>query len=332
MNNRNNDSAYIDLITRKLSNEISPEEDQKLGMWLSESNENQQLFDSYKATWYEMDRVKGKTSKDIDSEWARLEQAIDFEGRTIRINAKFTHVYRYAAAILMIAVSAFLIYYFLSNRGTEQLVARAQIEEVKLSEGSKVTVNSNSTFTYPKKFEKDKREVELSGEAFFEVAMDPERPFIIHTGDIRVEVLGTSFNVKAYEHHRQIEVTVSSGKVAVYPQQNPDDRVVLVKGQKAIFHKSSTKIEKSLNEDINFNSWKTKVIIFEDAPMPEVIRIINEIYKSDLMLIGDRLDECPVTTTFDNQSLESVLNVLRSTLDLTIERKGDRYEISGKGC
>ena len=77
---------------------------------------------------------------------------------------------------------------------------------------------------------------------------------------------------------------------------------------------------------------KTKEIIFEDTPMPEVIRIINEIYKSELTLVGDQLKECPVTTTFDNQSLESVLNVLESTLDLTIEQKGDKIEISGEGC
>ena len=66
--------------------------------------------------------------------------------------------------------------------------------------------------------------------------------------------------------------------------------------------------------------------------MPEVVRIINEIYKSDIRLIGDQLEECPVTTTFDNQSLESILNVLESTLGLTIEQDGQEVEISGEGC
>jgi len=113
---------------------------------------------------------------------------------------------------------------------------------------------------------------------------------------------------------------------------NPDEQAVLVKGQKAIFYKSSTKIEATLNEDINFASWKTKQIIFEDTPMPEVIRVINEIYKSDVKLVGDQLNDCPVTTTFDSQSLESILNVLESTLDLSIEEKGNSIEVSGDGC
>ena len=325
---------YLDLITKKLSDEISLEEDLKLKKWLEESSENQKIFDSYKTTWDEMDHVKGKSSRDVDAEWGRLTSAIDFEEDTIQIKERslFTNVYRYAAAILMISVAAFSIYYFLNNQRTEQLVAQVQIQEVELSEGSRVTVNSNSKLTYPKKFQKDKREVKLAGEAFFEVTKDPERPFIINAGDVRVEVLGTSFNVKAYENQEHVEVTVSTGKVAVYSMDNPDEQAVLVKGQKAIFYKSSTKIEATLNEDINFASWKTKQIIFEDTPMPEVIRVINEIYKSDVKLVGDQLNDCPVTTTFDSQSLESILNVLESTLNLSIEEKGNSIEVSGDGC
>lgn len=333
-----NDNAphieYLDLITKKLSGETSADEDHKLQQWLKDSNENQEVFNSYKATWDEMDRVKDKTSREVDFEWSRLEDAIDFEESTTQKNERslFANIYRYAAALLAIAIATFSIYYVVNNADSEQVVAQIQIQEVKLSEGSKVTVNSNSRLTYPKKFQQDKRVVTLDGEAFFEVAKDPERPFIINAGKIRVEVLGTSFNVKAYENLEQVEVVVSTGKVAVYSLNKPDEKVVLVKGQKAIFYKSSTKIEASLNEDINFAAWKTKEIIFEDTPMPEVIRIINEIYKSDLKLVGDQLVECPVTTTFDNQSLESILNVLESTLDLSIKEKGNSFEVYGEGC
>ena len=325
---------FLNLITKKLSGEISFDEGEKLKVWLDEDNENQQIFDSYQATWNEMDRVKGKSSREVDMEWERLEKSIDFKAITPKAAERslFANVYRYAAALLIIVLAGFTAYYFLYNQESEQLVAELQIQEVELSEGSKVTINSNSKLTYPKKFEKDKRVVALSGEAFFEVAKDPNRPFIINAGEIRVEVLGTSFNVKAHETHDNIEVTVSSGKVAVYRTNNPDERVILIKGQKAIFYKSTTKIEASINDNINFNAWKTKQIIFEDTTMPDVVRIINEIYKSDLKLVGGQLDECPVTTTFDNQSLESILNVLESTLDLKIEQKGEGHEISGDGC
>jgi transmembrane sensor len=325
---------YLDLIVKELSGENSVEDQKKLLLWLNEDEENQKIFDSYKSTWNEMDRVNGKSSREINLEWIRLENDINFEDSAPLATQRslFSNVYRYAAVLLFVVVAGFTVYYFLNNQGTEQLVAQVQIQELKLSEGSKVTVNSNSKLTYPKRFQKDKREVELSGEAFFEVAKDPNRPFIIHAGELQVEVLGTSFNVRAYENQNEIEVSVSSGKVAVYRPENPDEKVVLIKGQKAIFYKSSTKIEASINDNINFDSWKTKQIIFEDTPLPEVVRIINEIYKSDLELVGTQLNECPVTTTFDNQSLKSILNVLESTLDLTIEQKGNSFIISGEGC
>ena len=334
MSSKSKHIEYLDLITKKLSDEISLDEGQRLDDWLGQKKENQQIFNSYEATWNEMDRVKGKSSREVDMEWERLENAIDFEVsvRKTKERPLFGNMYRYAAVLVFMIVAVFVLYFFLNSNPQQQLLAEVQIQEVELSEGSKVTVNSNSKLTYPKKFEKDQRVVALSGEAFFEVAKDPDRPFIINAGEIRVEVIGTSFNVKAHEIHDNIEVTVSSGKVAVYRPENPDERVILIKGQKAIFYKSTTKIEASINDNINFNAWKTKQIIFEDTPMPDVVRIINEIYKSDLKLIGGQLDECPVTTTFDNQTLESILNVLESTLDLKIERKGNSFEISGDGC
>ncbi len=325
---------YLDLIVKELSGENSAEDQKRLRVWLNEDKENQRIFDSYQATWDEMDRVNGKSFREVDVEWARLENEIDFEASAPKATQRslFGNLYRYAAALLFVVFAGFAVYYFLNHQGAEQLVAELQIQEVELSEGSKVTVNSNSKLSYPTTFEKDRRVVSLSGEAFFEIAKDPDRPFIIQAGDIQVEVLGTSFNVKAYENHNEIEVTVSTGKVAVYRPENPDEKVILIKGQKAIFYKSTTKIETSINDNINFQAWKTKQIIFEDTPLPEVVHIINEIYKSDLKLIGTQLNECPVTTTFDNQSLKSVLNVLENTLDLKIEQKGNTFEISGEGC
>ncbi|MCK5103232.1 MAG: FecR domain-containing protein, partial [Cyclobacteriaceae bacterium] len=180
---------YLDLITKKLSDEISLDEGQRLDAWLGQKKENQQIFDSFQSTWDEMDRVRGKSSREVDMEWERLEKTIDFEASTPKVKERslFANVYRYAAALLIVVLAGFTVYYFLYNQGSKQLVAEIQIQEVELSEGSKVTVNSNSKLTYPKKFEKSKRVVALSGEAFFEVAKDPNRPFIIKTGEIRVE-------------------------------------------------------------------------------------------------------------------------------------------------
>ena len=220
----------------------------------------------------------------------------------------------------------------MNNKKPEVILAENQVKEINLPEGSRVALNLDSRISYSRGFKSDTRQVELEGEAFFEVARDTTRPFIIRAGELNIEVLGTSFNVKAYEVDETVEVTVESGKVAVYRVGDKSNMVILVRGEKAVFRKELAELESMKNEDINFKSWKTRKIIFEDTPMSEVVRMINEIYQSDLRLSGSNLDDCPVTTIFDNQSLETVLNVLSSTLDLEISRDGDRIIISGRGC
>lgn len=335
MNDDKNHIEYLDLITSKLSGEITPEQDKALTAWLAQDAENSRIFESYRHTWQAMDRVQGKTTREAEEAWSRLEQAINFGEVAVhqpKERSLFRVLYRYAAVLLFMGFMAFLAYYFLASPGQQSVVAVAKVQQVALEEGTKVTINAHSKLTYPKKFEKEKREVALSGEAYFKVARDPERPFIIKAGSLRVEVLGTEFNVRAYEQDNQIEVTVASGRVAVYDPAKPDQRTVLVKGQKAIFYKATARIEAALNDNINFDAWKTRKIIFEDTPMPEVVRIINNIYQSNIRLQGDVLNDCPVTATFDNHDIESVLRVLQTTLNLTVTHQGQTIIIAGEGC
>lgn len=324
---------FLDLIVKDLSGELTSDDQQRLQDWVASNDDNRKLYDEYMKVWKEMDKVTGRTSREIDKEWTRLQQAIHEEtDATIEKTRKTSMLWRIAASIVIfVTVGAAIIYVWNLNR-YQEIISDAAVEQVELPEGSKVSLNVDTKLAYSKKFQSDTRQVELEGEAFFEVVQDTIRPFIIKTGDIQIEVLGTSFNVKAYPHEDQVEVTVERGKVAVYRIKNKNDVVILVKGEKAVFDKSSRELEALANENINYQSWKTKKIIFEDTPMSEVVRIINEIYQSDLRLLTTDLKDCPVTTTFDNQSLETILNVLSSTLNLTITKEGGAIIISGEGC
>lgn len=138
--------------------------------------------------------------------------------------------------------------------------------------------------------------------------------------------------MKARAEDEIVEVTVESGKVAVYRASGREEKVVLVKGQKATFQKKSGKLVTTDNDNVNFKAWKTRTILFEDTPMSEVVRIVNEIYDSHLVLADSSLVHCPVTTRFDGQSLETILKVLSTTLDLSIAQEGKSIRISGEGC
>ena len=130
MNSDDRHIEYLDLITKKLSGEITTDEDHKLQKWLEDSHENQQVFNSYKATWDEMDRVKDKTSRDVDAEWKRLEGTIDFEESTGSVRQRYVmpKTLRYAAAVLALVVSIITVYNIFQNQGEQQLVAQVQIQ------------------------------------------------------------------------------------------------------------------------------------------------------------------------------------------------------------
>src|SRR5690606_7625428 len=164
-------------------------------------------------------------TKEQESDSLPLEN-IDFDQekslRLIRMRVmkkRYIHFSWLAAACLLICLSAG---FFILNRNifrqSELLVVHTGFREVKellLSDGTKVWVNANSRLKYPKRFENDKREIVLEGEAFFKVKRDEQRPFIISSKGIRTTVLGTSFNISSYAGDEEVKVTVISGKVAV---------------------------------------------------------------------------------------------------------------------
>jgi ferric-dicitrate binding protein FerR (iron transport regulator) len=331
MNDNPGHIEYLDLIVKDLSGELNHEERERLHAWIALNDENRAVYDAYLQTWDKLDAVAGNTSRETDQEWARLEKAIDSESSMLPSRKPLTFM-RIAASIVVFISVGLAIYYFINRGKYEQVVAETNIEQITLPEGTKVSLNLESSIKYSSRFDTPTREVSLAGEAFFEVQRDTIRPFIIKAGDIYVEVLGTSFNVKAYEDDDQIEVTVESGKVAVYRIGDKENQVILVRGEKAVFDRGLSQLEAMENNNINYNAWKTRRVVFEDTPMSEVVRIVNEMYHSNIQLSGDALADCPVTTEFDNQSLETILNVLATTLNLTVSTEGALVIISGEGC
>lgn len=321
---------FLNLIVRELSGELGPEDELRLEHWLESDQENRKTYEEYRKVWQQMDMIEGRTSEDVDLEWQRLENAID-SGTSMPAN-KPGLLWKLAASLILFVSFGAIVWHFLSLSQMEQIVAGNKVETVALPEGSSVALNVGSELKYKGEFGVKCREVELSGEAFFEVEADPQRPFTIRAGEVIVQVVGTSFNVKAYEESKEIEVTVETGKVKVYWVDDPANQVVLVRGEKAVFNKTQNELKALVSKDINFKAWVNRRIVFEDTPMSDVVKIINEVYQANILLEGAELKNCPITTQFDDQSLETILSVLSSTLDLKIERRGEQIIISGEGC
>jgi len=186
-----------------------------------------------------------------------------------------------------------------------------------LADGTKVRLNSGSSLKYPEHFQGGQREVELSGEAFFEVATDTTRPFVIKSGELETTVLGTSFNINTYPGNDHIAVTVATGLVRVAAQ---DREVELGPNQQGLFDRRTGAISKKTTDIGQFLDWKEGVIRFEDAELAQVVDILERWYGADIEFAQGDIGNCHITATYDNVDLEGVLE------SMVYAKKGLRYE------
>jgi ferric-dicitrate binding protein FerR (iron transport regulator) len=325
---------YIDLISRYLFGEGSPGDILELETWVNASPENAALFSEYHKTWKTVENSKIQSSINLDLEFNNLKSEIQTPKSEIR-NPK-SEIYswwlRIAATFILLAVPTFFLYRYLALPAEKQLTATAGMVEQTLPDGTVVTLNTGATLSYPTHFEGSFRKVTLQGEAWFEVAHDETKPFIIAAGNVRIRVVGTSFFVNTKTGSDTREVILSSGTVRVYYNDKPEMSRLLLPGDKAELITGGYEITKSANADVNFLAWKTKHLVFSNTPLNEVAALLTKVYQTNIRLAGGNLNDCRITATFDRQSLESVLNVLKATLDLQVRNSGTGIEISGHGC
>jgi ferric-dicitrate binding protein FerR (iron transport regulator) len=203
-----------------------------------------------------------------------------------------------------------------------------QSEELVLPDGSTVTMNHFSSLKYPRRFSGEIRNIEMEGEGFFEVKSDPDHPFVISTRDVDIKVLGTSFNVNAYNENEDVEVTVATGEVAVTRHGEVPRTIILKPGNKGVYKKTEETLEITQEIDKNYLAWKTKSFVFEDQTLYDVSMQLNKVYQAEIIITSDSLKDARITTTFNDQSLDAILNVLSATLDLDVRRNNGQIILS----
>lgn len=214
------------LITLQLSGEATPGETRELDAWLAKDPANASYLDKARRIFQLAEKhvsTGQKTSPiDVDQEWARFTArhaprspwAVPQSPAKVRDLRPTTVAWmRIAAALLLIAAAGFVINFFIGRSAETRFETLAEATTVNLPDGSIVTLNRNSSLSYARDFNSKLRRVVLQGEAFFEVTKDAHRPFVIATGEAMVKVVGTSFNVSAYDADPDVTVTVAEGRV-----------------------------------------------------------------------------------------------------------------------
>jgi transmembrane sensor len=337
---------YTDLITRYFAGEITEDELSLLSDWLKADPVHEEVFKQYRNAWNLVEKQKIHSKINTDREWAAMLTKMDVNqakngapAKVVSLNPNrnttkfsFQNTWKVAAAITVLLVSSFLLYYYISKPTNIVVTAQATNIEQLLPDGSVVTLHAGSQISYPEKFESKTRNVQLKGEAYFKVAHDKTKPFIVESGDARIEVLGTEFNVNTNASSGSMEVVLTAGKVSVYYKAKPQNTVLLMPGEKAELITAQNQIRKFANSDPNYMSWKTKVLLFDNETLAQVIITLQHVYQTPIKLADPQLTECRVTASFNDQSLQSVLEVIKETLNLKIELKGEIIEVKGKSC
>lgn len=197
--------------------------------------------------------------------------------------------------------------------------------QIVLPDGSKVWLNAESTISYSIPFSIDERKVALSGEAFFEVATDKEHPMVVTSGNTRLRVTGTTFNVKAYADEEVVEVSLLEGglMLSLLSDEEEKNAYAIVPGDHVVVRNSKMSVQ---NENLDkYASWRHGNLVFDETPMPEMVRKLERWYGVDVVLKDERLFTYRFTTTFLNQSLPQVLELLELSSPISIDYQPGSY-------
>lgn len=229
-----------------------------------------------------------------------------------------------AAAILLIPVLSFLLY-TLSEKKTESdkyanlavnslevIAPMGSRTVVQLSDGSEVYLNYGSKIKYPLFFSGDTREVALSGEGFFKVANNPEKPFIVKAGNLNIKAVGTTFNVLAYPDDDMIETTLVNGKVVLDKvDQNGESKTIgtMTPGQHVNYSLQTDAISSTEGNIEKYTSWTEGKLIFDDAPIMQVTERLSRMFNVDFV-VKDEIKDYNYTVVFTDEHLFQILDLM----------------------
>lgn len=317
----------LNRMAQYLSGNLSAEASIAFEQWLAEDEERQQQFDQYRQVW---ELTGAPVSVNTNQAWENVRSRIEVPKATKVVPLNATpkkRNYRWAAAAA-IAVLVTCSVFFFQYRSVVDYQAEGQQLAVALEDGSNINVNAGSSLTLDGNFNEDERRVTLKGEGFFEVAKNQEKPFIVHTDLVDVRVVGTAFNVKSDQD--SVVVTVESGIVEVKNNAGKKKRR-LKKGDRLVYRAKGQQFE-TLDYDPNDLAWKTRTLIFRRTEMKHVVEVLNHTYQQNVKLEHTAIASCKLTTSFEDQSFEEVLDVIAATFGWTIEETEEAIILKGETC
>jgi len=309
--------SYIEhLVLKSIDGTLNEDEKLQLDKWMAEADENAQEYKAYQELWEKSHKLVLSNSIDVESSLAKTKKQISFSNTKKR----WLIGLRQVAAILLLSVTIAGLYNYFTASESESIVyqdistAYGTKTNFVLADGTKVWLNSGSHLRFPTSFNNmSSRKIELEGEAFFEVTKNKEKPFIVNAKELDIKVLGTTFNVSAYNDASELTVVLKEGKVSLFRSNSTSEKeiVTLVPDEVAVYNRELKKmdLQKASNLD-KYTAWKDGRIVFYGDEIETVVQKLENWYNVDIEIADDKLDDLIFTATFIDESLEQILNLL----------------------
>ena len=286
--------------------------------WRNESPENEAIY---------LENLKAWEALSLLNE---MEQFNSFEALR-KVNTKISQpqsagwwirIQRIAAILMLpfLIYSGYLTFHNQLNGNKQEQVMmqtvssrQGMVTQFALADGTKVWLNSGSELQFPTRFAGEKREVMLKGEAFFEVTKNEKQPFRVNANELKVEVLGTSFNVVSFDDDTQSEVVLVTGKVALSSEKGQIVKEYgnIIPGQRAIYQKEAQKVITEAVDVDKYIAWRDGNLIFRDDSMEEVVKRLSRWFNVEITINDPEIKNYIYKATFRNENLVQVLNLLK---------------------
>ena len=310
-----------DILLHYFNNSLSPQETEAVEQWYTASEENKQKLQDFYALYKLSEATKAYEQTDSTAKYKEIEHLIRVE----KPKKKLAHpmlfsIRKYAAvaAAFFIGVCFTILGIFVSLDTTHSsyiaLTNKDQRSEIILPDGSRVWLNASTQIAFDQSLWSKDRRLNLSGEAYFEIKHNKNKPFIVSADGVDVKVLGTKFNVRTRKEEQEVITTLLDGSVEVYSNQKAESKI-LKPGQSAVVKTTdgSTHLFNYKNpEDILL--WRDGELIFEDQSLLAITQTLEQLYNCHFLFKNEKLKEEIFTCEFStDNSIDFILNILTLT-------------------
>lgn len=328
--------VYI-LIEKELTGRITEPELQLLEQWKTASAENQKLYTALSRTWETSSSYHPPLDIDTAGEFDKLTDRIrksgTLEAKVLPINRNLRSFMKIAAGFLFIGMVVAWFFSSQQNKTQWKIVETKQneIKEIILPDQTKVVLNQLSVLTYPTRFDDIKREVKLTGEAFFDVKRDVNQPFTIETTHTITTVLGTSFDIRAYQTESLTQIAVKTGRVRVQSDQ-VNASVQLEPMDITSYDNHARTFATKTDNSLKAFDWLNPKLVFEAVSLKSVIQQLKDKFKIEIILEDRSLENCAFSASFRQPRLEDVLKSLKAIFMFEIVSTEKEVILKGGKC